>query len=333
MNAPSRIATAAVILAAVLGGGAARADEPEKSEPSRKTYAVKAYRDLTYWDIRRDPDRDRHQLDVYRPKEQTKCPVLFFVHGGAWTIGSKDEVLGIYGYGTIGRCLAERGLVVVMPNYRLSPGVKHPEHIKDVARAFEWTCKHVADYGGDPERIYVAGHSSGGHLIALLATDPTYLKAVGRSDKDIRGVIGVSGVYCIEDLDLKHLIPARCKCPFRDKVNPVATVFGSDPDGWKDASPIHHVRPGLPPFLLLSAGWDYYSLRRMTRDFAAALKDNGCDVRTETINWRTHETMVFDIAHLTAEPKLIDAVVGFIERDKPPPTNELAHERTVGVFP
>ena len=318
MNAPSRIVTAAVILAALLDNAALRADEPAKSEPSRTNYAVKVHRDLTYWDVRRDPDRDRHQLDVYRPKGQTNCPVLCFVHGGAWTIGCKDEVLGIYGYGTIGRCLAERGLVVVMPNHRLSPGVKHPKHIEDVAHAFAWTCKNISDYGGDPERIYVAGHSSGGHLVSLLATDPTYLKGVGRSQKDIRGVIAISGVYRLEDLDFKQLLPARCKCPeLRDKVNPIATVFGNDPDVWKQASPIYHVGPGLPPFLLLSAGLDYPPLCRMTKDFAAALKDKDCDVQTATINWRTHETMVFDIAHLTAEPKLIDAVVGFIERDKP----------------
>src|SRR4051794_33559829 len=126
MKASARL----VIAALVLTGGAAVACGSEKAAPAAKHYAVKAYRDLTYCDIRRDPDRDRHRLDVYRPMGQAKCPVLFLVHGGAWILGSKDEVLGVYGYGTIGRCLAERGLVVVMPNYRLSPGVKHPEHIR-----------------------------------------------------------------------------------------------------------------------------------------------------------------------------------------------------------
>jgi acetyl esterase/lipase len=318
MTASSRILMAALVLTASLAGSAAHAGGSDKVEPATKHYAVKAYRDLTYYDLRHDPDRDRHQLDIYRPKGESKCPVLFFVHGGGWTIASKDEVLGIYGYGTIGRCLAERGLVVVMPNYRLSPGVKHPEHIKDVARAFAWTCKNIADYGGDPERIFVGGHSAGGHLVSLLATDPAYLKAEGRSLKDIQGVIGVSGVYRLEDLDLKELLPAHCKrLTCDDKVNPIVSVFGKDPDVLKQASPIYHVRPGLPPFLLLNAGLDYCPLRQMAKDFAAALKDNGCEVQTEVIRWRTHETMVFDIAHLTAEPKMIDAVVRFIEQTKP----------------
>ena len=97
--------------------------------------------------------------------------MLLFLHGGGWVIGGKDDYFGLYGYGTIARCLAERGLVVVLPNYRLSPGVRHPEHIKDVARAFAWTVKNIESYAGRPDQIIVSGHSAGGHLAALLATD------------------------------------------------------------------------------------------------------------------------------------------------------------------
>ncbi len=238
-----------------------------------------------------------------------------FVHGGAWVTSGKDDVLGIFGYGTIARCLARRGLVVVVPNYRLSPGVKHPEHIKDVARAFDWTCKNIAEYGGDPERIFVAGHSAGGHLVSLLAMDPTYLKEVGRSDKDIQGVIGLSGVYRLEDFnaDLKMSLAISGKsieCGTR--VRPLSAVFGTGADALREASPISHVRPGLPPFLLLNGGLDYRPLRSMVKDFAAALKEKGCDVQCRELVFRTHETLVFDIPHLTAEPKMVDAIVEFI---------------------
>jgi len=317
MAAFFRILIATLVFTASLTGSAAFARGSKTVEPPTKQYTVKAYRDVTYLDMRHDPDRNRHQLDVYCPKGQTKCPVLFFVHGGAWTISSKDDVFGIYGYGTIGKCFAERGMVVVMPNYRLSPGVKHPEHIKDVARAFAWTCQNIADYGGDPEQIIVAGHSAGGHLVALLATDPSYLQAVGHSPKDIQGVIGISGVYNVEHLDLKELLGCQCRCvDFPDKVNPIVSVFGTEPGVLKQASPIGHVRPGLPPFLLLNAGLDYAPLRDMTKEFAACLKANGCEVQTAVIRWRTHETEVFDIPRLTAEPKMVEAVVGFVERTK-----------------
>src|SRR5438128_7600683 len=108
-------------------------------------------------------------------------------------LASKDDVFGILGYATIGRCLAERGLVVVLPNYRLSPGVRHPEHIKDVAAAFAWTCRNAREYGGDTQQIFVAGHSAGGHLVSLLATDERYMNHQGQRRQDIRGVIGISG--------------------------------------------------------------------------------------------------------------------------------------------
>ena len=179
----------ATLCTVVIGLGAPRAvaamPPPQKQE-------VRAFRDITYYEVRDDPDAARHRLDVYRPEGKGPYPVLLLLHGGGWVAGGKDDVFGMYGYGTIARCLAERGLVVVLPNYRLSPGVRHPEHVKDVARAFAWAYGHCKDYRGDPRQLFVSGHSAGGHLAALLAADETYLKEVGRSAKDIRGVIGVA---------------------------------------------------------------------------------------------------------------------------------------------
>jgi acetyl esterase/lipase len=309
----------AMLLAAGLAGGAASTAAAEAgdraAESPAKVYDVKVSRDLTYYEVENDPAPDRHRLDVFQPKGLTACPVLFFVHGGGWVIGQKDDYFGILGYGTIARCLARRGLLVVLPNYRLSPGVRHPEHIKDVARAFAWTCRNAAKYGGDPARIIVCGHSAGGHLAALLATDETYLKALGRSRKDIQGVIGICGVYCVEDLELKLELGAPGQWMRSDtKVSPFAAVFGTDPKVLAQASPIRHVGPGLPPFLLLNAGLDYWPLRRMAKDFAAALEEHGCDVRREVRAWRTHETVVFDIPHRTAEPATVEAIVAFIDR-------------------
>ena len=119
--------SALVVCTTFATGGATFAGDPVDAGPSGKKFDVKTYRDIPYYEVPNDPERNRHRLDVYAPRGQTKVPVLFFVHGGAWVTGTKDNVLGIYGYGTIARCLAEHGLVVVLPNYRLSPGVKHPE--------------------------------------------------------------------------------------------------------------------------------------------------------------------------------------------------------------
>jgi acetyl esterase/lipase len=284
-----------------------------QAEPKR--HEVVSHKEILYCEVPNDPDPSRHRLDVYQPRRKDPCPVLLFFHGGAWMVGGKDDVLGLYGYGTIARRLAERGLVVVMANYRLSPKVRHPEHIKDAARAFAWTCKNITRYGGDPQQIFVGGHSAGGHLAALLATDEKYLKEVGPSRKDILGVIGVSGVYSLDDLDLKlSAADPNGFLHLKTEVRPLAMAFGSDPKVAADASPAAHVQPGLPPFLIINAGWDYAPLRRMGKEFAAALKKNGCDVETRMIPWRTHETLLFDIGRLTIDPVTSGAILGFVER-------------------
>jgi acetyl esterase/lipase len=304
-------------LAMVLVQGAPQASG---GEPTPQGLKVKAVTNITYYQIRNDPDPDGHKLDVYRPRAKGTYPVVLLVHGGGWMISSKDEVLGLYGYGTIGRCLAERGLVVVVPNHRLSPGVRHPEHIKDVARAFDWTYRHCEEYGGDPRQLYVAGHSSGGHLVALLATDDSWLKQVGRSVKDIRGVIGVSGVYRLEEFDVTVLLgKPGGPLTLNVDVHPLTMVFGDDTEVMRAASPLYHVHPGLPPFLILSGGCDYPPMSRMAKDFTAELKRQNCEVEDKVIAGRTHETMVFDIPHLTAEPATIEAIVTFIKRQKTSP--------------
>ncbi len=277
-----------------------------------KTYKVERTRDIAYCGGADDADRERHLLDVYRPVGKGDFPVLFFVHGGGWMIGGKDDVLGIYGYGTIAEHLAERGLVVVVPNYRLSPKVQHPEHIKDIARAFAWTHRHVKEYGGRLDEVFVCGHSAGGHLVALLATNESYLKAEKLSAADIKAVIGISGVYQVDDFDFK-LALGGCGIEWKAEVKPFTTVFGADPETIKQASPITHVRKGLPPFLLLYGGWDYSPIQRTTKDFAAALKEKDCDVEMKKVKWRTHETILVDLVH-GVEPKTADAIIDFIER-------------------
>jgi acetyl esterase/lipase len=290
---------------------------PPQRAAAPKRYEVTVARNITYHAPAKDPDADRHRLDVYRPKGKGPFPVLLFVHGGAWMTMSKDDVFGLLGYGTVARCLAERGIVVVLPNYRLSPKVKHPEHIKDVARAFDWACTNAGKYGGNPKQIFVGGHSAGGHLAALLATDPSYLKAVRRRQSDVRGVVAVSGVYRIDDLNLDLSAGALSgSLRLEVGVRPLALVFGDDPKVARRASPIAHVQPGLAPFLLLSGGLDYRPLLRMTRDFAAALKKAGGVVEVKKLPWRTHETLLFDIPRMTADRGAVDAMASFIDRHR-----------------
>src|SRR5262245_60181054 len=155
----------------------------------------------------------RQKLDVFAPSgaEGERFPVVILLHGGTWMFGDKDYS-GLYR--DAAKNFARNGIVAVVPNYRLSPLVRHPEHAKDVARAFAWTVKNVERYGGDPDRIILVGHSAGGHLAALIAADERYLKdpKLKLSDKErqaLRGVVSMCGVYRVprEDEFKRMLVP------------------------------------------------------------------------------------------------------------------------------
>jgi acetyl esterase/lipase len=144
---------------------------------------------------------------------------------------------------------------VVVPSYRLAPANPHPAQIEDVAAAFAWTVKNIERYGGDPKRIFLGGHSAGGHLVALLALDGRYLAEHALQPvKTIRGVVAMSGVYEITNLEF---------------------AFGQDPEGWKKASPMTYAAKSAPPFVVTYCQWDYATLPAQARRFDAALRRAG----------------------------------------------------------
>jgi len=195
---------------------------------------------------------ERHVLDVYSPEGAGPFPVALFIHGGGWREGSKDL------YRELGEWLAGHGIVGVLANYRLTPEVLHPEHTRDCALALAWVYGHIGEYGGDPERLYVTGFSAGGHLAALLATKEEYLGERGLSRGVIKGVVTMSGVYQINYLlDLTGYggaFPWSCR---------------------REASPLTHVKPGLPPWVVVYANNDYVTLDWQAQKLYAALKGAG----------------------------------------------------------
>jgi acetyl esterase/lipase len=131
------------------------------------------------------------QLDVWaRPGSPTaRRPVVIFFYGGAWVKGRRVD------YGFVGKAYAARGFVVVIPDYRKVPGVRFPTYVEDGARAVRWTHDNVARFGGDPDRVLLAGHSAGGYIAMMLALDQRYLVAAGVDPSTIRGVAGLAGAY------------------------------------------------------------------------------------------------------------------------------------------
>jgi acetyl esterase/lipase len=304
----------AVVLFGIAASRVAAASPAETKPAAPPTFEVEEVLNVAYYQGK-GADAWRHRLDLFLPKGQRHYPVLVFLHGGAWMIGDKS-CIGLYS--AVGRFFARHGVGAVLPNYRLSPLVRHPEHIRDVARAFAWTKRHIADYGGDPDRLFIGGHSAGGHLAALLATDDTYLEAEGLTTADIKGAIAVSGVYRIPPGTVDVTLGGTGPDAFRlaalltlpgsgGKTTPglldrlaipisldfYGPAFGPDPEVRADASPLTHVRPGLPPFLIFSAEDDLPTLAGMATRFHHALRESGCDARLVKVCGRNHNTIMF----------------------------------------
>jgi arylformamidase len=203
-------------------------------------------------------------------------------------MGDKSQL-----YGFLATFYAKQGIGVVVTNYRLSPEVQHPEHIKDVARAFAWTHKNIGKHGGDPGRIFICGHSAGGHLVALLATNGDYLKAEGLTVADIKGCIPISGIFDI-----------------RDKMMP--RVFGPDGANRKTASPLYNVKDGLPPFLVLCADKDIVNCRRpFAEAFVTALTKKSNKAELVEVKDSDHLRILFSAAG--ADTPVSKAILTFIE--------------------
>lgn len=191
---------------------------------------------------------ERHVLDVYVPEKPAEepLPVMFWIHGGGWAVGDKSDVA------LKPKVLTERGFVFVSTNYRLLPDVEMDVLTRDVAKALGWVHKNIGKYGGDPQRIFVGGHSAGAQLAALLCTDDRYLKEVGVSFDVLRGCVPVDG----DTYDIPKIIMTA---EFRQTLygGKMFTFghrqkFGNDPEKHIDFSAVTHVAKdkGIPPFLI-----------------------------------------------------------------------------------
>ncbi len=211
---------------------------------------VEVKKDIPY--VTAEPAAEpKHRLDLYVPKADGLAPVFLFVHGGAWRFG--DKAL----YPPVGHRFAKEGILTVIPSYRLAPKNPWPAQAEDTAAALAWTVSHVAAYGGDTNRIFIGGHSAGGHLTSLITFNERFLKPYGLTPALIRGVISLSGVY---NLDMGDAL---------------ASVFGVDPEVRRDASPQFFVKSPAPPFLVTYCEWDYPMLPAQARMFDAALRRSG----------------------------------------------------------
>jgi acetyl esterase/lipase len=164
----------------------------------------------------------RGHLDVYAPIERSgrPRPIIIFFYGGSWSSGTKD------GYAFVGQALAADGFVVVIPDYRLVPQVRFPAFLEDNAAAVRWARTHAAEFGGDRDRLILAGHSAGAYNAAMLALDKHWL---GADRAAVRGLIGLAGPYDFLPFDQPSTIATFGAAPDPAATQPVNLVDAGDP--------------------------------------------------------------------------------------------------------
>jgi acetyl esterase/lipase len=198
---------------------------------------------------------DRHTLDVYTPKAQQSSdaprPLVVFFYGGSWQTGNRQDYL------FVGEALASRGYVTVIPDYQRYPETKFPGFMDDAAAAVAWARAHAVEFGADPQRIFLMGHSAGAHIAMLLATDRRYLARHNVEAGSLAGVVGLAGPYDflpLQDATLKEVFP---------------------PDVRNDSQPINHIDGAEPPIFLGVGTADHTVDPGNTTRFAARLQAVG----------------------------------------------------------
>ncbi|QHF48683.1 alpha/beta hydrolase [Pseudomonas sp. S49] len=239
-------------------------------------------------------DDPRQKLDVYVPHQPMPgAPVVVFFYGGSWNSGSRVD------YRFVGEALASKGIVTVVADYRLYPQVRYPLFLQDGAQAVAWTKAHIREFSGNPQRLYLMGHSSGGYNAAMLALDGELLASVGMSPRDLQGWIGLAGPY--------DFLPIK---------NPEVRPVFFWPDSPPQSQPVNHVSHGAPPALLIAATEDdLVNPTRNTGGLASKLRAAGVPAQDLYYSRPSHITLVATLSRpLRHLAPVLDQVVGFIAR-------------------
>jgi len=196
--------------------------------------------DIPYAKLAKDPRLNA--LDIYMPKKGSKSPVIIWVHGGLWAFGDKSDV------GIKPELFTSKGYIFISINHRLSPDVKHPGHMQDVAHALVWVYNNIVHYSGDRDKIFLMGYASGAQMSVMITVNEDYMKQAEGSMSMIKGVVSVDGL----GFDVAKIIPDN-----NNKVKDwCLDTFGLTEKEWAEASPVTHIKSGMvvPPIFLAYSG-------------------------------------------------------------------------------
>ena len=247
--------------------------------PAANAYAAEALarsraaaaRTRTLLDVPYGPD-PKHRLDLYLPSAPvSSAPVLIFLHGGSWTHGYKEWM------GFMALALVDLPAVFIAANYRLAPAHRFPAQLEDTLTLLGWAQAHIAQHGGDPSRVFIGGHSAGGHLAAL---------ACLRRDLWLRHGLGEAVV--------RACFPVSTTFDYRG-IAEDAGSFLARPDDAAAASPVAYVEGNRVPFLVAWGSADFERARRTSRDMVAALTKTGALTRNMEIPRADHFQMSLDL--------------------------------------
>ncbi|MEM7779657.1 MAG: alpha/beta hydrolase [Pseudomonadota bacterium] len=231
------------------------------------------------------PEKEGHS----RNAADSALPVLVFAHGGSWAKGDPDD------YGFVARAFVPEGFIVVLVGYRLGEDGRYPAMLEDTATAIAWTRDYIDQYGGDPDRIVLAGHSAGAYNVVQVALEPRWLEARGASPDAIAGVIGLAGPYDFAPFDSESTI----------------ATFGQASDA-AATQPVNHVRSNGPPMLLVHGEEDTLVRPRNSRVLAERMEQAGGHATLMTIAGLDHNSpLIHHAAPWRRNAKMIDMTAGF----------------------
>ncbi|UPG89232.1 alpha/beta hydrolase [Luteibacter aegosomaticola] len=230
-------------------------------------------------------------LDVYAPKDAKNAPVVVFFYGGSWSSGKRQW------YRWVGESLAAQGIVVVIPDYRTWPRAKLDGFMDDAAHAVQWAKAHASQYGGDPSRLYVMGHSAGAHISSLLATDKRWLARVDLKPRDLAGFIGLAGPYDFLPLTRPKFIH----------------IFGDTPQAQALSQPVNFVDGDEPPALLLQGDADTTVRPSNAESLANHYKAMGESVTLKIYPGITHMSILFALGPSKDKAPVIEDITHFVK--------------------
>lgn len=237
---------------------------------------------------------ERRKLDIYRPTG-AKGPLktIVFFYGGSWKWGSRDD------YTFVAEALVSKGWLVVIPDYRLYPEVRFPGFVEDGAKAVAWVKRNIDRYGGDPDRLYLMGHSAGGHIALMLTLDEHFLAAEGMSNHDIRATATLAAPAAFDPLKYASVRPIFEKMADPSRSRPIEFVDGDE-----------------PPLLLLHGLDDDTVYLSNTVDLAARVRQKGGQVTVKTYPGTSHIGLVLALSSVLRDSdggEVLNDIAAFID--------------------